>query len=158
MVVISDTSVISNLIEVDLLYILPKLYHTIIIPQAVNAELKGYSAELADARRDGWLEERTVVGEKFVAQLLTRLDKGEAEAIALAKELNADLLIIDEKKGRKIAVQEGLSIIGLIGVLIDAKAERLITEVKPVLNKLVYEVGFHISPKLYKYTLSLANE
>ena len=78
------------------------------------------------------------------------MDPGEAEAIVLAIELEADALLIDEKKGRKIAEEHGIIITGLLGILIIAKSENLISEVKPILDKLIFETGFRINPKLYQ--------
>ena len=90
--------------------------------------------------------------------MITTLDPGEAEAIVLAIELKADALLIDEKKGRKIAQEYGIVITGLLGILIDSKAENLIQEVKPILDRLIFEIGFRISPKLYQDILEKVNE
>ena len=86
------------------------------------------------------------------------MDEGEAEAIVLAKELHADLLIMDETKGRAIAQQEGMSIIGLIGVLTEAKAEGHIVLLKPLLDRLIIEINFRVSPALYQMVLTRAGE
>ena len=90
--------------------------------------------------------------------MLEDLDLGEAEAIALAKELHAEWLLIDETKGRTIAKNAGLQIIGLLGVLLAAKEKGLITEVKLYLEKLITKAKFRISPELYTRVLQLANE
>ena len=86
------------------------------------------------------------------------LDKGEAEAISLAIENQADILIIDELAGRQVAKQHNLRIIGLLGILIDAKYSGLIKEVKPLLDQLISDHGFWIKPELYSNVLKTVAE
>ena len=76
------------------------------------------------------------------------LDPGEAEAIVLAKELKAEFLIIDERKGRRIAAEHGLRITGLLGVLVRGKQKGYITKLTPILDKLVQNITCfrHILP------------
>jgi len=90
--------------------------------------------------------------------LLTDLDSGEAEAIALAVELKADYLLMDETKGRQIAERYGIKATGIIGVLIKAKENGLIAEVKPYLQKLINEAGFWLNPKLIEKILDIVKE
>jgi hypothetical protein len=82
---------------------------------------------------------------------------GEAEAITLARETHDCLLIIDEKKGRKVAEDLQITIVGLLGVLLEAKEEQLITELKPLLQQLK-TIGFHISSRLVTLLLKEAGE
>jgi predicted nucleic acid-binding protein len=86
------------------------------------------------------------------------LDAGEANAIALALELQADDLLIDERLGRQEAVRLGLSIIGILGILLVAKKRSLIPQVQPVMDALINQAGFHVSPQLYQRVLDLAQE
>lgn len=77
------------------------------------------------------------------------LDKGEAEAIALALELGADQVLIDERRGRRIAARLNLRYTGILGILVEAKNRGLISEVKPLLDALIDRAGFGL---LHLYT------
>jgi predicted nucleic acid-binding protein len=72
--------------------------------------------------------------------------------------LDAELLIIDEQLGRKIALNEGLNITGLLGVLLEAKSQGLIFEIKPVMDNLIGQAKFRIASSLYLEVLRLAGE
>ena len=77
------------------------------------------------------------------------LDRGEAEAIALALELGADELLIDERLGRREALRLRLSITGLLGVLLVAKRRGLVAMIRPVMDALMTQAGFRLSEQLY---------
>jgi predicted nucleic acid-binding protein len=87
-----------------------------------------------------------------------QLDAGEAEAIALAVEINADRILIDERRGRQKAIELSLKPIGILGILLKAKQENIISAVKPLLDKLINEADFYVHPNLYNEVLALANE
>jgi len=93
-----------------------------------------------------------------VAELGLSLDPGESEAIALAEELGADELLIDEMAGRLQAIHSGLKTVGVLGVLISGKKAGMIPLVRPLLDRLRAELGFHIKQKLYDDVLRLADE
>ena len=102
MIVISDTSCIINLAQVGVLELLPKIFNEIVIPQAVYDEivLKGSNRAGADEiKHAAWIKIKHHTNETLYTELRADLDEGEAEAITLAIELKADLLIIDEDKG-----------------------------------------------------------
>jgi predicted nucleic acid-binding protein len=85
------------------------------------------------------------------------LDKGESEAIVLANNINADLIVIDERKARKIAKDIGLNVTGTLGILVEAKQKELIKELKPLLDGLI-DNNIRIDKKLYAEILKLVEE
>lgn len=86
------------------------------------------------------------------------LDKGEIEAIALALELNARYLLIDERKGTFVAEQLGIAAIGVLGILIEAKRRRFIASVLPLIDRLVSEINFFVSTRVRRRVAVLVNE
>lgn len=162
MIVVSDTSPISSLFLVSKLDLLPKIFGQVIIPQEVFSELlvleTRFGHDLSELKSASWLEIRKVHDLTAVNSLKKVLDDGESEAIILAKELQADYLLIDEHEGREVAVSEGLKTIGVLGVLIQAKDDGLIPLVKPVMDDLQTTAKFRISKKLYEYVLAEVGE
>lgn len=160
-VVVSDTSTISNLIVIGRLSLLRNVYGNIIIPPAVYNEiiaLKGLGHDLSAFQEAGWIEltvpESTLVN-KLNALLL---DRGEREAIALYQTIAADLLLIDEKYGREIARELGITTTGLLGTLVKAKEKGILHSVKHVMDELCAKAGFWINPALYRHILEICNE
>lgn len=161
MIIVSDTSSVSALFRVGKLHLLESLFGRIILPQSVWEELKSLEHWGYDPLRISnlaWIEIQSAKDGAMFRKLLNQLDPGEAEAIALAKELNADLLLIDEMKGRQIALSEGLQIVGLLGVLLRAKNQGLLDSYKAVIDELVRVTQFRISTKLLDEMLVLAGE
>ena len=94
-----------------------------------------------------------------VLKLLQReVDRGEAEAIGLAVQLKADVLLIDERQARQLAQYLELHVVGLLDVLQEAKQRHCITSVKPILDDLITRARFRLSHKLYQRTLYTAGE
>jgi uncharacterized protein len=161
MVVVSDTTALSNLYLCEKLWILERLFTEILIPDAVIRELekmqeKGW--DISAITDVAWIKIVSVSNQDVVIILSEVLDEGEAEAIALAKEYKADLLIIDEIKGRKYAKKLNIPIIGLVGILIQAKQEGIIDSVENILVELQHKAGFWISTQLFEQALILAGE
>lgn len=158
MLIVSDTSPITNLIHINQLELLNKLFGEIIIPDKVFGELSVYENQKITVENHDWILVKSVKDKKLIKKLEKQLDLGESQAIVLAKELEADILIIDERKGRKTAKEYGLRIIGLLGVLIQAKKKGYIENLKPILNKLIEEIGFRVSKNLYSRILKEVDE
>lgn len=159
MIVVSDTSPILNLGLIEQLELLPRLYEQVLIPPAVYRELTraDYEPDLLDPTPP-WIVVMPARNQVEVNHLCRQLDRGEAEAIVLAKERQADLLLMDERRGRKIAASRGLGITGLLGVLVEAKQAGLIEMVKPLLDDLMQRAGFWIGGDLYAKVLTELGE
>jgi hypothetical protein len=153
MIVVSDTSVITSLIHIGREQLLAEFHGTVLIPLAVQQELLRTHVQIP-----GFLEVRAVHDLANVARLRAELDLGEAEAIVLAKESSADLLLIDEKLGRAVAVREGLRISGLLGLCVDAKLCGKISSLRELVQKLELEAGFHVSATVKEQAFALASE
>jgi predicted nucleic acid-binding protein len=161
MIVVSDTSVLSNLAIVNYLWLLEAIYQTVIIPTVVADELAAASnPKISATLQLAWLQPHPLGDSKLANQLQQErgLDAGEAYAIVLALELQADDLLIDERLGRQEALRLGLSIIGILGILLIAKQRNLILQVQPVMDSLIHQAGFRVSPQLYRRVLSLSQE
>ena len=161
MIVVSDTSPITNLALGGHLDILQQLYGSIVIPQAVAQEIAAVASRLAgtpDILTLDWVHTRQTTDQVLVTSLELELDRGEAEAIALVVELKADLPMLDERRGRAVALRLGLKFVGLLGTLIEAKQNGLVPAVKPILDDLLAKAGFWISPELYDRVVQAAGE
>jgi len=153
MIVVSDTSPLTALLTVGQGDVLTKLFHEVVIPEAVRGELLRSHPQLPD-----WLRVAGVKDTARVKQFTQSVDNGEAEAIELALELHADRLLIDERKGRKLAVQEGLSVIGLLGVVLLAKRKGLVSSARTLLQRLDDEAGMYLSPEIRDAALKSVGE
>lgn len=156
--IVSNTTPIISLLKLNRLELLQKLYKQIYIPTAVYNEIeagksKGYYKDLS---RLSWINIVEIQDKQAVAYFLD-LDADEAEAIVLATELYADLIVLDEKLGRFHAKHAKLKVTGTIGILIKAKLEGLIKELKPLLDELT-EKEVWISEKLKKEILNIVGE
>ena len=160
MTVVSDTSPITNLAAVNQLNLLQQLYGTIIIPEAVYSELTGTDIVpgTVEVQTLNWIVTGTVTNRNQVTKLQQELDIGEAEAIGLALELNADRLLIDERRGRKIASRFNIKFVGVLGILVIAKRQGLLQVVQPVLDELMSTMKFRVSEALYTQILQDVGE
>jgi predicted nucleic acid-binding protein len=160
-IVVSNTSPLTNLAAIGHLTLLEKLYGKVALATAVWNELNAQgrawpgSREVAVAR---WITVETVQNQTLVTALLQDLDRGEAETIALAIEQSADLVLLDEQEGRRMAQRFGLNVIGVLGVLLEAKARALLPVVKPTITALRQDAGFYLSDTVVAHFLALADE
>ena len=160
MIVVSDTTPLSELSKIAQLDLLQAVFGRVIISQQVYEEITtGNHPAVLAVKSASWLEVHSLNNNQILEelQLETNLDLGECSAIILTEELKADLLLIDEKAGRKVAISRGLPIIGLVGVIIWAKEQGLIDNFKDILDDLISK-GTRISSKLYDYALITARE
>lgn len=153
MIVVSDTTPLNYLILIGQIDLLPRLYRQVVVPHAVVDELhhvrRPQSVRTWIENPPRWLEVRDV----DVSQApQTRLDPGELAALALAEELHADLVLIDERNGRDEALRRNLRVIGTLGVLADAASQELI-HLPEVLQQL-QQTNFYISPRVMQSLLS----
>lgn len=117
MIVISDTSPINYLVLIDEIDLLPKLFGEVVVPSAVTKELNHPGAPNKVRRWIGspplWLEIRDPL---FIDPTI-QLDTGETSAISLALEINADEILLDDKKAVKVAIERGLGVAGTLNIL-----------------------------------------
>jgi uncharacterized protein len=159
--IVSNTSPLSNLAVIGEIQLLQQIYSKILIPPIVHTELMRLpeiQPAISTLINVGWLEIQLPNNLQLLQTLNQTLDPGEAAAISLSIELNADRLLIDERIGRTIAVQYGLKIRGLLGILVNAKNQGLIPAAKPLLDRLISEAGFRVSQTLYSRTLQESGE
>ena len=164
MIVVSDTFPITNLAAIGHLELLKSLYGQILLPTEVYGEMVGIGKTVPGTQAIqsfAWIQTQSVMNQWRIQTLQTgreNIDLGEASAIVLALEANADLLLIDERRGRTVALKYGLNVMGLLGILIQAKALNRIPYVKPLVDQLIEQANFRVNAKLYAKVLEVANE
>lgn len=161
MSIVSNASPLINLARIGQLNLLSQLYGKLLIPEAVWHEvvIEGAGQPGADeVKTASWIEKRLVTNKQLVLALRQELDAGEAEAIALALEIRAEMLLMDERLGRETARHLGLRYTGLIGVLVEAKHKEIIDAIEPYLVALRTIAGFRVSDTLYMRVLHDAGE
>lgn len=160
MIVVANAGPLIALAQIGRLDLLPALYGKIHIPPPVRNEVIATGKErpgAAEVRTADWVRTIPVRDQTAVELLQERLDLGESAAIVLAIELQADLLLIDEARGRRVAETRGLRQTGTAGTLIAAKQRGLLPTVTPWLDALRFG-GFHMSEELYQTVLVLSGE
>lgn len=161
MIVVSDASPLTSLAAIGHVDLLRRLYGRVLIPPAVQQELAAAMPGVPgflDLPIHSWIEVVPVSGRALLASVEMELDLGEAEAIVVAVEQRADLLLIDERRGRLVASRLGVKVIGVLGVLVNAKRRGFIPAVKPLLDDLIVRAGFWISQSLYARVLAEIGE
>lgn len=152
--IIGDSSALIALSVVDKLELLEALYANLFVPQAVYNEVTQVGRPQSDKLKS-FLQNRV----KVVDLNLTKLGLGleELEAITLYKELDADVLLIDDNRAKKYAVLNDVKVIGSLGILIKAKENGLIEKVKPLLEGIM-KSEVYISEKLMLQVLRICDE
>lgn len=161
MIVVADTSIILNLCRIQHEHLLQQLFKRVLIPSEVVGEftrLTEIQERFSGLILPNWIEILPSPKSFPTEVIAAQLDIGESAAIALCLSQNADALLIDEKAGRKVANQLGVRTVGILGILVDARNEKLICDVKSLLERLENEANFWISTDLRFQVLRLAGE
>jgi predicted nucleic acid-binding protein len=161
MKVVSNTTPLIGLASIDHFELLHLFFDEITIPQAVYDETVVAGREEGGAKQEvssaKWINVASVRDQLAVEVLLDELDRGEAEVIVLAREMKADLVLMDEKKGRRKLNQLGINKIGTVGILLKAKEIGHIESLEKELS-LLRENGFSISQYVVDRVLQQANK
>jgi len=152
-IIVSNAGPLISLAKIERFELLRDLFGKLYIPQAVYDEVAVKGAgraganEVAKAVGD-WIELREVKNRVMVQSLLTKLGKGESEAIALSLKMKANGVLLDDSKARVTAEFMGLSVAGTIGMLGEAQKKGLISDLRPLVDKL-RDQGFHLGDQVY---------
>lgn len=163
MIVVSNTTPLIGLASIQRFDLLQNLFGEIFIPRAVNNEI--LAAKTDKSNRKGvdeitaakWIKVIPVKDNLAVEVLLDELDLGESETIVLARELAAEWVVMDEKKGGRKLSQLGISKIGTVGILLKAKELKLISHIRPEMEQL-QQHGFSLSQAVIDMVLQKAGE
>lgn len=161
MIVVSDTTPLIGLASIGRLDLLFEIFGEVYIPQAVYDETVTRGREEGIAKQAvasaQWIHVVEVKDRLAVDVLLDEMDLGEVETIILAKEMNADWVLMDERKGRRKLDQLNIPKIGTVGILLKARQLELIPKIKSEIEKL-QQTGFSISPSVVSEIFKLAGE
>ena len=158
--IISNTTPISNFLNLGQLDLLRRFFNKIHIPQAVYKEINKHFSRNEEWQRsmdEDFIVVHQLTPSVFLNQFLASLHPGEAEALWLCIEKNATLFLLDDRDARSFAKVQKIKITGTLGLLIQAKKKRYIQSVKIVINKLK-QYNFWISDAMYNKVLSLSDE
>ena len=163
MPVVSDTSPVLNLAIINELSLLRRQFREIWIPPTVLEELRPEqdlpgSQAVREAIQTGWIRVEGVKDQTLAHVLQRDLDKGEAEAIALALQLKAEWILLDERGGRRVAKSLGLKVTGVLGILLRAWREGDLPSLQRTVEELREKAGFRIRGELFADLLSESRE
>jgi predicted nucleic acid-binding protein len=157
-VVVADTAPLRYLIQIDCHEFLAVLFKQVLIPIAVWEELRDEKAPLAvrlwAEQPPGWM--KTCRINSTPGEDLWELDDGEREAIQLAEEVGADLLLVDERAGARIARQKGLMVTGTLGILLEAERHGLLS-IDEALERLA-KTNFRRTAQLFEQVKNLSRQ
>ena len=161
MITVSNTSPLTNLAAIGQFDLLHDLYARLHIAHSVWDELNAGEQRWPGAENVAaadWIQRHAVRNQALVTALRRDLDRGEADSIALGLELDADLVLLDEREGRRAARRLELRVLGTVGVLLEAKANGVINEVGVHLDALRQTAGFYLTDPVYQAALEQADE
>lgn len=148
--VVSNSSPLIALAQIDCLHLLEKLFISIVIPPSVTRETTSVVLPT-------WVIERPLAQPVGPRILRASLGPGESEAISLALEVNAQWIIVDDRPARRLAEALNLPVLGTLGVLLAGKRRGFLPAVRPCIDALV-NLGFRIAPDLYERIVADAGE
>ena len=152
MPVVSNSSPLIALTRIHRLDLVPRILDSILIPPAVAREIRPSIPDVPH-----WLQVRAPTKSPSALASRGRLGDGEWEAMALAIEVGAAAILLDDRPARRLAKKAGLSVVGTLGLLLEAKKAGLIASLRPELDKLL-ETSFFLSQQLYDQVLRTAGE
>ena len=152
MIVVSDSGPLIHLSRINQIKILKEFFNEIYIPEAVYQELTSSEEDLPGSKEiktSSWIKKKEVKKDTAKEFLMEYLDEGESEAILLAKDLDADLLLIDDLSGRRTARTHGIKVMGTLGLLDRASDENKIQNLEKIMIEL-REKGFWMDDELFE--------
>jgi len=156
-IVVADSSALIALAAAGHLDVLPRLFETVHVPEAVRQEVdvpgQPYTGELGCFLRD----RVTPVDIRLTLLLDPSLGVGEMQAMALARQIPADVLLIDDLRARRVAAANGFQVLGSLGALLLAKHRGLVSEIAPAVTRMS-QAGIRLAPALVDHVLSRAGE
>lgn len=161
---VADSSTLISLATIGRLSFLQEFHGMILIPPAVWREVvvegqgRPGAKDVEEAEQAGWIKVVPPTNQDLVKLLERELDEGEAEAIALAVERKADVILLDEFEARRIAAVYNLPVAGVVGVLLKAKFEGKIPSLRAELECLLQKCGFRLAESVYHRVLQEAGE
>ncbi|MBN2444087.1 MAG: DUF3368 domain-containing protein [Spirochaetales bacterium] len=158
MIIVADSSPVISLTIINKLDILNKLFDDYCIPEEVYNEIIEFNKPYSETLKSFFKSKvKKVENSIAVKVLIVEVDKGEAEAIVLALEQGITTILIDDFKGRRTAIHNGLNVLGTLGLLLQAKKKGFINSIKNDIDILIAN-GFRINKKIYDKILILAEE
>jgi uncharacterized protein len=150
--IVSNSSPLIALARIQRLDLVPAVLQSVLIPPSVAHEIEPSVPDLP-----AWVSVKVPSSQRSLVTSRARLGDGEREAIALAIEIGADAVLIDERAGRRVAEEAGLKVIGTLGLLLEAKRAGHVTTIRGELDKLL-KTSFFLSPQVYDQVLRMAGE
>ncbi|NJN19991.1 MAG: DUF3368 domain-containing protein [Leptolyngbya sp. RL_3_1] len=158
--IVSNATPLIAFVRIRQLPLLQKVVGTLVIPEAVAQEIAAYPAGQygsIDLLQATWIQQKSLQSTQQTSLLLLTLDRGEAEVIALALERQAQLVVMDELTGRKVAESLGIKVTGSIRILIRAKQLGYIPAIQPYMQQMK-QVGIYFSDRFIQAILQQVNE